>query len=642
MIEVSSSPKNAATFEGHFGFRETPFGVTPDPRFFYGNALYLEALAGLVYGIKAKKGVMLLTGEVGTGKTILVRKLIRHLEATVGFVFISASRFTSYGLVEIMLQELGLPNKEKSRLEMIHELKEYLLQQLRSGDTVTLLIDEAQNLSDGAFEGLCDLSNLETDNEKLLQIVLVGQPELMTKLSKPALRRIQQRIAIQHRLSALPTMDEVEHYIRYRLEVAGYQGPGIFTKEAVEAIWHYSAGTPRIINMICDNSLVLAYEAADKQVSADRVIKAASGFQSARGIEVPKIEPLELAVAPTGRINAKTKTNGTVVKLGDRIAAPAEPVALSPAEGRLPSVSSESFDHPGRAAAEPPVSTDHLVFDDQIAAFGESSDTLPQQKPGEIEFLKPVNKAMRASFQKRIGVRWKIGGTFTGVILILCIFGLAAIYQVTQRTLRDQLDKRMLAIATNLSDAAAGHLVSKNLLALHALIRKYTLLDGLAYAFIIDGEREIVAHSLGNIPTELRQGLPVGGQRSASRRELSLHDKNVYETSVPVLEGQMGSVHVGFWADAIEKEIQSALLPLVAIMAILPVVGALLSFLLAHWIARPIVRLREVAEKITTGDLDASGDCVKSRDEIGDLAVSLERMRASLKAAIFRLSRASM
>jgi HAMP domain-containing protein len=321
--------------------------------------------------------------------------------------------------------------------------------------------------------------------------------------------------------------------------------------------------------------------------------------------------------------------------------APAEPVALGPTEGRLRSISPESFDHPGRAAAQPPLSTDPLVFDDQIAAFGESSDTLPQQKLGEIEFLKPVNKTMKAGFQKRMGVRWKIGGTFTGVVLILCIFGLAAIYEVTQRTLRDQLDKRTLAIATNLSDAAAGHLVGKNPLALHALTRKYTLLDGLAYAVIVDGEREIVAHSLGNIPTELRQGLPVGGQRSPSRRELSFQEKKVYETSVPVLEGQMGSVHVGFWADAIEKEIQSALLPLIAIMAILTVVGALLSFLLAGWIARPIVRLREVAEKITRGDLDARGDCVKSRDEIGDLALSLERMRASLKAAMFRLSRAS-
>src|SRR5918994_1128133 len=224
MSELPSSQKHKAMFESHFGFREMPFGVTPDPRFFYGHPHYLEGLAALVHGIEAKKGFMLVTGEVGTGKTILLRKLMRHLETTVQFVFVSTSHLTSHGLVELMLHDLGLANKEKTRLEMIHELNGYLLQQLRTGHTVALLIDEAQNLSDGALEGLCGLSNLETDDEKLLQIVLVGQPELMTKLSKPSLRRIKQRIAIQHRLSALPTMDEVEHYMRYRLEVAGYQG----------------------------------------------------------------------------------------------------------------------------------------------------------------------------------------------------------------------------------------------------------------------------------------------------------------------------------------------------------------------------------------------------------------------------------
>jgi HAMP domain-containing protein len=226
-------------------------------------------------------------------------------------------------------------------------------------------------------------------------------------------------------------------------------------------------------------------------------------------------------------------------------------------------------------------------------------------------------------------------------MLILCIFGLAAVYQVTRHTIRDQVDRRTLAIATNLSDAAAGHIVGKNLLALNALTQKYTLLDGMAYAFIVDGEGEIVAHTLGTFPEELRQGLPVGGQRWTSRRKLSLQENSVYETSVPVLEGQVGSVHVGFWADAIEREIQSALLPLIGVIAIMPFVGALLSFLLANWIVRPIVRLSEVAEKITRGDLEACGDGVKSRDEIGDLALSLERMRASLKAAMFRLSRAS-
>lgn len=242
---------------------------------------------------------------------------------------------------------------------------------------------------------------------------------------------------------------------------------------------------------------------------------------------------------------------------------------------------------------------------------------------------------------RRVGLKWKIGGIYTGVMLVLGICVIAAVYQITQGTLRDQLDKRALAIATNFSDAAAGYVASKNLLALHALARKYTLHDGVAYAYVENEKGEIVAHTLGTLPQGLGQGLSGGAKRQIERRELSLSNKTVYETAVPVLEGQLGRVHVGFWADAVQNEIRRALLPIIGIIAVLPLVGALLSFLLAHWIVRPIVGLREIADKVTMGDLDTSvgGECVSSRDEIGDLARSLERMRSSLRAAMLRLGR---
>src|SRR6185436_1681657 len=251
MIELPKSHGRKSLFESHFGFREMPFGVTPDPRFFYGHPLYLEGLAALIHGIESKKGFMLVTGEVGTGKTILLRKLMRQLEARVQFVFISNSHLTSFGLTEMIVQSLGISAKEQSRLEMIQELNNYLIEQLKSGRTVVLLVDEAQKLSDEALEGLCDLSNLETDEEKLLQIVLVGQPEVATKLNKSSLRRIKQRIALHHRLYALQTPAEVDQYICHRLRIVGYEGPDIFGKEAVEAVWHYSGGTPRLINILC-------------------------------------------------------------------------------------------------------------------------------------------------------------------------------------------------------------------------------------------------------------------------------------------------------------------------------------------------------------------------------------------------------
>ena len=242
---------------------------------------------------------------------------------------------------------------------------------------------------------------------------------------------------------------------------------------------------------------------------------------------------------------------------------------------------------------------------------------------------------------RRVSLKWKIGGTFAGVMLVLGLFLTAAVYQFIRNALRDQLHQRVLLMANTLSDAVAGHIVSGNLLALHALARKYTLLDGVAYAFIEDGKGEIVAHTLGTFPPELRQRLPLTGQRQSYRRELSLGGKMVYETAVPILEGQVGTVHVGFWTDAVEKEIQRVVLPLIGIMVLVPCFGALLSFLLAHWMVRPIVGLTEVADKVTMGDLETSvsGQCVSSRDEIGDLARSLERMRSSLKAAMLRLGR---
>jgi HAMP domain-containing protein len=242
---------------------------------------------------------------------------------------------------------------------------------------------------------------------------------------------------------------------------------------------------------------------------------------------------------------------------------------------------------------------------------------------------------------RRISLKWKIGGTFGGVMLILGFVVAVAVYRTTKNTLRDQLDQRLLILANTLSDAVAGHIVGGNLLALHALARKYTLLDGVAYAFIEDRKGAVVAHTLGTFPPELQQGLTVTGQRQSYRRELPLEGKIVYETAVPILEGQVGTVHVGFWRDAIEKEIQRVLLPLIGITVIAPFFGALLSFLLAHWMVRPIVGLTELADRVTMGDLETSvsGKCVSSRDEIGDLARSLERMRSSLKAAMLRLGR---
>lgn len=237
---------------------------------------------------------------------------------------------------------------------------------------------------------------------------------------------------------------------------------------------------------------------------------------------------------------------------------------------------------------------------------------------------------------RRVGLKWKIGGIYTGVMVVLGVCVMAAVYELAGGILRDQLNRRSLAIATNFSDAAAGHVVSRNTLALHALARKYTLLDGVAYAYVENGRGEILAQTFGTFPQELQ---PEPATRQTRQRELRWAGRTVYETAVPVLEGQMGSVHVGFWGDHLRDEVRSALLPIIAVIAVVPFVGALLSFLMAQWIVRPIVGLTRIADKVTMGDLETSvgGDCVSAGDEIGDLARALERMRSSLKAAMLRL-----
>ncbi len=413
MSELPGPPEHKAMLHSHFGFREMPFGVTPDPRFFYGHPHYLEGLAALVHGIEAKKGFMLVTGEVGTGKTILLRKLMRHLDGRVQFVFVSNSHLTSYGLTELIVQNLAISNKEKSRLEMLQDLNDYLIQQLRSGRTIALLVDEAQKLSDEALEGLCDLSNLETDEEKLLQIVLVGQPEVTIKLNKPSLRRIKQRITLHHRLYSLQTPAEVDNYIRHRLEIVGYSGPEIFTREAVEAIWQYSGGTPRLINILCDNTLAIACLAARKKVSAYMIMKAAGGLLLEPGLEASRVSAdsgfLRMKTAAARNSPRHSEANGSEITVKNRAPAPPIPlresdrVKLSRIATKGPAVSLQFFDRMTRAATEAMGPMANRIVVDQISALGESRQAFPQGKLAELILrvsVEILNESMRDNFQR--------------------------------------------------------------------------------------------------------------------------------------------------------------------------------------------------------------------------------------------------
>jgi general secretion pathway protein A len=262
----------------YFGLAELPFSVTPDPRFSYVNSLYREAFATLRYGIETRRGFIVITGEAGTGKTTLLRRLMRSVEATVHTAFIFNTHIGFTELLQLVLNDLGIASLAQDRLTLMAQLNDYLIEQLNKDHTVSLLVDEAQDLSDEMLEELRLLSNLETDKAKLIQIVLMGQPELERKLDQPKLRQLKQRVAVRCRLAPLRS-DEVALYINSRLKTVGYEGKELFDLDSVEQIARYSQGIPRLINVICDNALLITYATSKSKVSAKIVDEVARDLQ---------------------------------------------------------------------------------------------------------------------------------------------------------------------------------------------------------------------------------------------------------------------------------------------------------------------------------------------------------------------------
>ncbi|MDQ1349114.1 MAG: family ATPase [Acidobacteriota bacterium] len=245
----------------HYGFREAPFNITPDPRFLYYSARHREALEHLLYGIRERKGFVQITGEVGAGKTTLCRAALERLGPAFRTALILNPVMSSTQLLRTVLVELGLPVPGRiDRVAYLEMLNEFLLAQVPLGQDVVLIIDEAQDLSLELLEQVRLLSNLETDRQKLLQIVLIGQPELKRMLDDARLRQLRQRITVRYHLDSL-SREETELYVYYRLQVAGGNGRPTFSRWAMSRIHRYSKGVPRLINAVCDTSLLAGYVA---------------------------------------------------------------------------------------------------------------------------------------------------------------------------------------------------------------------------------------------------------------------------------------------------------------------------------------------------------------------------------------------
>jgi general secretion pathway protein A len=294
-------PSSDHLYEEHFGFLDLPFNVTPNPRFSYDNAAYREVFATLRYGIEARKGFIVVTGEVGTGKTTLLKAVMRSFESTVRTAFIFNPKLSSNELVRSILTDLGITESGRDRFTLMARLNDYLIEQAKKDHIVAILIDEAQDLSDELLEDIRLLSNLETDSNKLIQIVLIGQPELEQRLDQPQLRQVKQRITLRCRLTPLPS-DEVGSYINCRLKTAGYEGKELFEPKAVEKIGLNSQGIPRLINVICDNALLIAYASSKRKVSAEIIEEVARDLRltgSVVDFEWPRGQNGELRVEGT-------------------------------------------------------------------------------------------------------------------------------------------------------------------------------------------------------------------------------------------------------------------------------------------------------------------------------------------------------
>jgi general secretion pathway protein A len=276
----------------YYRLKEPPFNITPDPRFLFFSEKHREAFNHLLFGIQERKGFILLTGEVGAGKTTLCRALLDQLGPKFKTALILNPRLSETQLIKAILAEFGLPLKGRDRQAHLATLNKFLLEQVEEGNDVVLVVDEAQNMSFSTLEQVRLLSNLETDKQKLLQIILMGQPELRDTVNSEKLRQLRQRITVRFHLGPL-TVEETAHYVQHRLTIAGANGYPNFDAPAIRAVHQYSRGIPRLINAVCDRALLAGYVHQTDEISKTMVQKAVRDLEGDGPQSKPRFCPLQ-------------------------------------------------------------------------------------------------------------------------------------------------------------------------------------------------------------------------------------------------------------------------------------------------------------------------------------------------------------
>ena len=400
---------DGSLYQAHFGLSQAPFNITPDPTFLYLTVSHREGLAQLSYGIRARKGFVVLTGEVGTGKTTLIHALLNDLNGSVHTALIFSAIVSPADLLRTVCEEFGLIEPKRPLQEMhdyLVSLNEFLLGSYRKGKNCALIIDESQNLSAEVLETIRLLSNFETSKEKLLQILLVGQPELAVRLNSPELRQLKQRVMLRHHLRAL-SLQECWEYVMHRLKVAGGDR-SILAPSALETIYSYSGGIPRVINVLCDNALLMGYAIGRKEIDAEIIREVAEDLNITPSLEAIPMPGRQVVnnVNGCGAAEASTvtltETRSRIVRLEPN------PTPVKTVPKSIPSVAfvPPSFLNDLVAAltdAMGPMAK--IVLRDQIQILGESSERFPHAKVDillESVAREILDEGMRAQFRRHM------------------------------------------------------------------------------------------------------------------------------------------------------------------------------------------------------------------------------------------------